>query len=227
MLFGLTNAPATFQALMNQVFKPYLCKFLLVFFYDILVYSKDASTHLEHLTLVFQLLRQHSLFANRKKCQFAKDRIEYLGHWVSEKGVEADQENIRAMLEWPIPKNVRELRGFLGLTSYYRRFVANYGAIATPLTRLTKKNSFRWTEEATQAFELLKKAMVTLPVLALADFELPFEIETDASGFGLGAVLSQNKRPIAYFSQRLFETAKERSIYERELMAIVLVVEKW
>ena len=132
MSFGLTNAPATFQALMNQVFRPYLRKFLLVFFDDILVYSKDASTHLEHLTLVFRLLRQLNLFANSKKCQFAKDRIEYLGHWVSEKGVEADQEKIRTMLEWPIPKNIRELRGFLGLTGYYRRFVANYGAIATP-----------------------------------------------------------------------------------------------
>ena len=110
MLFGLTNAPATFQALMNQVFRPYLHKFLLVFFDDILVYNKDALAHLEYLTLVFQLLRQHSLFDNRKKCQFAKDRIEYLDHWVSAKGVEADQEKIRAMLEWPIPKNVRITR---------------------------------------------------------------------------------------------------------------------
>ena len=104
MSFGLTNAPATFQALMNQVFRIYLQKFLLVFFNDILVYSKNVAAHLEHLTLVFQLLLQHSLFANQKKCQFAKDRIEYLGHWVSAKGVEADQEKIKVVLEWPIPK---------------------------------------------------------------------------------------------------------------------------
>ncbi|KAA0047602.1 ty3-gypsy retrotransposon protein [Cucumis melo var. makuwa] len=187
--------------------------------------SKDVETHLEHLTVVFHLLREHYLFANRKKCHFVKDRIEYLGHWVSAKGVKADQDKIKTMLEWPVPKNVRELRGFLGLTRYYRRFVANYGAIATPLTRLTKKNNFHWSEEATKAFETLKKAMVTLPVLALPDFQQPFEIETDASGFGLGAVLSQNKRPIAYFSQKLSESKALRHILEhRELIPRV---QKW
>ncbi|KAL0551677.1 hypothetical protein IC582_010766 [Cucumis melo] len=178
MPFGLTNAPATFQALMYQVFRPCLRKFLLVFFDDILVYSKDVEAHLEHLIV-------------------------------------------------PIPKNVRELQGFLGLTRYYHRFVAKYGVIATPLTKLTKKNNFRWSEEATKAFEQLKRAMVTLPVLALPDFQLPFEVETDASGFSLGAVLSENKRPIAYFSQKLSETAREKTVYERELTAIVLAMEKW
>ncbi|KAA0037919.1 ty3-gypsy retrotransposon protein [Cucumis melo var. makuwa] len=161
----------------------------------------DVESHLEHLTIVFTLLREYSLFANWKKCHFGRERIEYLGHWVSSNRVEADREKIRAMLEWPIPRNIKELRGFLGLTGYYHRFVANYGTLAAPLTRLAKKNSFHWTEEATSAFEQLKSAMVTL--------------------------LSQNKRPIAYFSQKLSETAKEKSVYERELMAIVLAIEKW
>ena len=108
------------------------------------MYNKDVETHLEHLKVVFQLLRQYCLFVNRKKCHFAKDCIEYLGHWVSAKGVEANQEKVKAMLEWPVPKNVRKLGGFLGLTGYYRKFVANYSAIATPLAQLTKKNNFRW-----------------------------------------------------------------------------------
>ncbi|XP_016900395.2 uncharacterized protein LOC107990885 [Cucumis melo] len=123
--------------------------------------SKDVESHLEHLTIVFTLLREYSLFANWKKCHFGRERIEYLGHWVSSNRVEADREKIRAMLEWPIPRNIKELRGFLGLTGYYHRFVANYGTLAAPLTRLAKKNSFHWTEEATSAFEQLKSAMVT------------------------------------------------------------------
>ncbi|KAA0045700.1 ty3-gypsy retrotransposon protein [Cucumis melo var. makuwa] len=133
------------------------------------------------------------------------------------------------MLEGPIPRNVRELRGFLGLTGYYRRFVANYGTIAAPLTRLTKKN-FHWTTETTFAFEQLKTAMVTLPILALPDFQQPFELETDASGFGLGAVLSQNKRLIAYFSQKLSETVKEKSKalrYTLEQRELIPGIQKW
>lgn len=134
MSFGLTNALATFQSLMNQIFRPFLIRFLLGFFYDILIYSPDMGTHIQHLGVVFNVTRDNCLFANMKKCQFMRSRIEYLGHWVSEFGVEADEEKIRAMREWPVPSNLKELRGFLGLTGYYKRFVANYGQIAFPLT---------------------------------------------------------------------------------------------
>lgn len=186
---------------MNQVFKPFLRRFVLVFFYDILVYNPDLDTHRRHLGVVFNVLSDNNLFANRKKCTFAQTRVSYIGHWVLEKGVEADNEKIRAMLQWPIPKNIRELRGFLGMTGYYRRFVLNYSNIATPLTQLTKKDAFKWIEEATLAFEHLKHAMVTLPDLALLDFSLPFVIETNASSTGLGVVLSQKQHSIAFFSQ--------------------------
>ncbi|KAA0054183.1 Transposon Ty3-G Gag-Pol polyprotein [Cucumis melo var. makuwa] len=149
----------------------------------------------------------------------------YEGHYEF-LGVEADGEKVKTMVNWPQPTNVSELRGFLGLTGYYRRFVKNYGNIAAPLTKLLQKNGFHWGDDATTTFESLKQAMISVPVLALPDFSLPFIIETDASGTGLGAVLSQNNRPIAYFSQKLSPRAQAKSIYERELMAVVMAIQK-
>ncbi|KAL0540053.1 hypothetical protein IC582_024281 [Cucumis melo] len=227
MPFGLTNAPATFQSLMNQVFKPFLRRCVLIFFDDILVYSSDITEHERHLGMVFAILRDNQLYANRKKCVFAHSQIQYLGHIISKHGVEADQDKVRSMLQWPQPQDIIGLRGFLGLTGYYRRFVKSYGEIAAPLTKLLQKNAFKWDENATLAFESLKLAMTTIPVLVLPDWSLPFMIETDASGSGLGAVLSQNGHPIAFFSQKLSPRAQSKSIYERELMAVVLSVQKW
>ncbi|KAA0045216.1 Ty3/gypsy retrotransposon protein [Cucumis melo var. makuwa] len=160
MSFGLTNAPSTFQALMNQVFKPYLRRFMLVFFDDILIYSRGMDEHVQHLEVVLGLLQDRELYVNMEKCSFARPRISYLGHFISEQGLEADPEKIRAVSDWPTPSNVREVRGFLGLTGYYRRFVKNYGAIAAPLTQLLKKGAYKWDAEAEGAFSKLKKAMM-------------------------------------------------------------------
>lgn len=225
--FRMSNAPATFQSLMIDIFRGYLRKFVLVFFDDILVYSKTPQEHMEHVRIVLDILQQHKLYANKKKCQFGTESIEYLGHVVTAKRVAADEGKIQAMKESKEPRNVKELRGFLGLTSYYQKFVQGYGDIARPMTSLLKKNQFEWGEKAGLAFQQLKNAITTVPVLALPNFGELFVIESDASGVGLGAVLMQNQRPLAYFSQALTERQRMKSVYERELMAIVFAIQKW
>nr|XP_028964667.1 uncharacterized protein LOC108169704 [Malus domestica] len=227
MPFGLTNAPATFQSLMNEIFRPYLRKFVLVFFDDILVYSDSWESHLHHLSLVFKVLQDHQLFVKRTKCDFGKSQIEYLGHVVSRQGVAADPSKLQSIQDWPLPHSVKALRGFLGLTGYYRKFILNYRKICGPLTALTKKDAFKWTDEATRAFQALKDLMVSPHVLALPDFSKPFIIETDASNNGLGAVLHQDGRPIAFTSKALGPRAQAMSTYEREMLAIVHAIKKW
>ena len=227
MPFGLTNASATFQAFMNSIFKGVLRRYVLVFFDDILIYSPSLEIHWEHLCVVLTILREHKLYTKIKKCYFCQSNLEYLGHIISKKRVAIDPKKVKAMEEWPLLSNPKELRGFLGLTSYYHRFVINYGKITAPLTRLLKKEGFEWSEEATQAVNLLKPAMKEVPILTLPDFNEPFVLETDASGTGLDAVMSQIGSPIAFFSHALTGKAQYKSVYERELMAIVMVVQKW
>ncbi|KAJ1694545.1 hypothetical protein LUZ63_011243 [Rhynchospora breviuscula] len=174
MPFGLSNAPATFQSLMNHIFKQHLRKFILVFFDDILIYSKSLNKHKQHLQMALNILRDHKLYAKLSKCEFGVERLEYLGHVISADGVATDPKKIDIMQQWPQPKNVKELRSFLGLTGYYRRFVKGYGVIAKPLSDQLRKNVFCWTEEATVAFNKLKQAMITAPVLAMSNFNQPF-----------------------------------------------------
>ncbi|GJW25283.1 ty3-gypsy retrotransposon protein [Tanacetum coccineum] len=227
MPFGLSNAPSTFQAAMNDIFRDVLRKFVLVFFDDILIYSPSRAQHYQHLRHVFDTLAQHRYYAKRSKCTFGVTEVHYLGHVISQSGVATDCEKIKAIQDWPKPSTVTGLRGFLGLTGYYRRFVSNYAHIASPLTDLLQKSKFEWNDEAQEAFDILKKAMSTLPVLALPDFSLIFDVTTDASGTGIGAVLSQKDKPIAFFSKKLSPRMRSSSTYIRELYAITEAVKKW
>ncbi|KAK2421547.1 hypothetical protein QL285_032165 [Trifolium repens] len=227
MPFGLMNASATFQATMNDIFRPFLRQFVLVFLDDILVYSKNEQDHLIHLQQVLEVLVKHCFIANKKKCSFGCSQVDYLGHIISAAGVSVDPGKVKCILEWPEPKNVKGVRGFLGLTGYYRKFVKDYGKIARPLTDLTKKDNFMWGENAREAFQKLKTVMTTSPVLALPNFEMTFEVECDAAGRGIGAVLMQNRQPIAYFSKALSENNLAKSVYEKELMALVLSIQHW
>lgn len=227
MPFGLTNAPSTFQAIMNDLFRPYLRRFILVFFDDILVYSPSMEQHKFHLEQALKLLHDNQFFAKLSKCCFGQEQVVFLGHVISSKGVSVEEEKISAVKSWPVPSTVKEVRGFLGLSGYYRRFVRNYGVIARPLTALTKKDGFLWSEEALKAFNDLKKALLSTPVLRLPDFSKPFVIECDASSDGVGAILSQQDHPVAYFSKGFSPSNRFKSAYDRELLALVLAVQKW
>ena len=167
---------------------------MLVFFDDILIYSKSWEDHLRHVDKVLQLLKEQQLYVKPSKYLFWVNEVEYLGHIVSHEGVKVDPNKIKAMMDWMIPKTLKNLRGFLGLTGYYRKIVWHYGRITTPLTTLTKKNAFSWTPEATKSFEQLKEVMCKAPVLTTPDFTKTFIVECDASRNGIGALLELNPR---------------------------------
>ncbi|GKD97579.1 transposon ty3-G gag-pol polyprotein, partial [Tanacetum coccineum] len=227
MPFGLTNAPATFQCLMNDLFRPFLRKFILVFFDDILVYSKTIDDHVEHLTVVLGILESNHLFAKQSKCCFGVSQVHYLGHLISVDGVAVEPNKVQSVLSWPTPKNSKGVRGFLGLTGYYRKFIQGFGSIAVPLHKLVGKGLFIWDEVAEAAFQTLKIALTTTPTLGLPDWSQPFTVECDASGVGIGAVLTQRGKPLAYFSAPLKGMMLSWSTYEKEMLAVVKAVRKW
>ena len=219
--FGLTNAPATFQSTMSRIFNPYIGQFVLVFLDDILVYSRSPKEHLQHLRLVFETLRNYRLFAKLKKCEFNRPELEYLGFIVGRDGLKPDPEKIQAVIDFPTPKNPTGVKSFLGLANQFRKFVCGFAAIARPLTQLTRKSTtFLWGGEEEAAFKNLKHAITIAPVLALPDFSKLFVVKADASGMGIGAVLEQEDRPLAYFSRKFNTAEANYSVGEQELLAL-------
>ena len=222
MPFGLCNAPATFERLMERVLSGLPITVALLYLDDILVPGKNFKQHTENLRIVFARLHKANLKLNPDKCCLLCKEVKYLGHIVSSSGIAPDPDKVRAVVSWPVPLNTAQVKSFVGLTSYYRRFIANFTEIAAPLLQLTQKNaSFVWSQGAAESFDRLKRAITTAPVLSYPDPSHPFVLDTDASNIGIGAVLSQGDRPIAYYSHALNGAQKNYCATRKELLAVV------
>ncbi|WVZ75692.1 hypothetical protein U9M48_023727 [Paspalum notatum var. saurae] len=221
MSFGLTNAPAFFMYLMNSVFMNELDKFVVVFIDDILVYSKNEKEHEEHLRIVLSRLREHKLYAKFSKCAFWLKEVAFLGHILSAKGVAVDPSKVEDVLNWKQPQTMTEIRSFLSLVGYYRRFIKDFSKIAKPMTALTQKNAkFAWSPKCEEAFGTLKKLLTSAPVLAQPDITKPFDVYCDASGSGLGCVLMQEGRVIAYASCQLRKHEQYAELYISRIVSL-------
>ena len=232
MPMGLTNSPATFQRMMELILRGLPWHICVVYLDDILIYSRTFSDHLLHLDEVLSRIQLAGLKLNSKKCHFARDHVVFLGHVVSRDGLQPDPRNTDKVRTWPTPRTPSEVRAFVGLCSYYRRFVRNFSQHAAPLNRLAGKNvPFEWSAECEAAFTYLRQVLTSSPVVTLPNFALPFKVYTDASKDSVGAVLSQDEegceKVIAYASQALTHTQKRWSTFDRELWAVVWAVREF
>ncbi|GKC61116.1 putative nucleotidyltransferase, ribonuclease H [Tanacetum coccineum] len=227
MPFGLTNAPAVFMDLMNR-FSTSTLIVVIVFIDDILVYSKSEEEHEQHLRIVLEILRQKKLYAKFSKCEFWLQQVAFLGHIVSADGIIMDPSKVEAITKWPRPTTVTEVRSFLGLAGYYRRFVEGFSRLALPLTQLMRKGEkFVWTDERQESFEELKRRLVSAPILTLPSGSGGFQIYSDASKKGLGCVLMQHGKVIAYASRQLKPYEVNYPTHDLELAAVVFALKIW
>jgi hypothetical protein len=236
---GLTGSPGTFMGLMNEVFKDYTDLFVLCFMDDILIYSKTEEEHLEHLEKVFEVLRKHQLYAAPSKCEFAKSELDFLGHTVTQNGLKMDSKKTEAISTWPEPKTVGELRCFIGMVIYYRQFIPGFARLMEPITKLLKgdnhdrKGRFAWTEEQQNAFDRIKKIMISDVVLRIPNPDLPFTLFFDASNeIGIGGVLTQvaedgKLHPVAFESRKLSNAELKYPTHEKEQLSFVHCLRKW
>ncbi|GBG70429.1 hypothetical protein CBR_g6557 [Chara braunii] len=222
MPFGLCNAPGTFQHAMNRIFRDYLDKFVIVYLDDILIFSRTVDEHVAHLDKVLSLLRQHKFKINGEKCEFGRTRILYLGHEISAEGLKPDDAKVASIRDWPRPQSVTEIRSFLGMTGYYRTFVKNYSIVAAPLTDLTRFDTpWEWTDKCEAAFRHLKHALTHYEVLKLPDPDKPFVVTTDASQYGIGAMLAQQEGPKLRLVEYMSKSMKlAKPTYKKELYAV-------
>ena len=228
MPFGLTNAPAAFMDLMNRVFQLYLDQFVVVFVDDILIYSQSEVEHEDHLRIVLQLLRDHQLYAKFSKCEFWLAEVGFLGHVVSASGVSVDPGKVEAVMSWERPKSVFEICSFLGLAGYYRRFIEDFSRLAAPMTRLTRKEvKFVWDDSCERAFQELKRRLTSAPILIVPERGQRYTVYSDASKDGLGCVLMQSGKVVAYGSRQLKNHEQNYPAHDMELAAVVFALKIW
>ncbi|XP_028554101.1 uncharacterized protein LOC110105612 [Dendrobium catenatum] len=227
MHFGLCNAPSTFMRMMNEILKPHLGKICIVYFDDILVYSKCWESHLKHLQTLFDILKQQRLFLNLSKCELAVREVHFLGFIIDATGVRMDPAKVAAVRDWPSPTSFFEVRSFHGMANFYRKFIRGFSVLMAPVTDCLKTKEFHWGTDQQKSFEAIKQALISAPVLSLPDFNKVFTVETDASSVGIGAVLSQEGKPVAFFSEKLSDTRQKWSAYEQELYAVIRALKQW
>jgi hypothetical protein len=229
MPFRLTNAPATFCTLMNDIFRGWLDDFVVVYIDNILIYNNSMEEHAEHLQKVFQKLRENKLYAKSEKCEFRVSKVDFLGHKITQKGLKMDDHKVKVILDWKPPRSVPALRSFLGLASYYRKFIKNFAKIATPLIKLLKKSSriYECEEACNEAFETLKGILVKASVLKLPNFDKDFEIHCDAFDFAIGGILVQDGRSVVFESKKLSETKRRWPTHEKEMWAMIHCFKTW
>ncbi len=228
LAFGLTNAPATFQYAMNNLFASQLGRYVCVYLDDILIFSKNAEEHEKHLEEVLDILEKNKFYAKLSKCDLNRSELLYLGHIVGANGIKVDPAKIAAVAEWPVPKDLTQLRSFLGLTNYFRKFIQGYASRCRPLTSLMRKGMpYAWSPECQAAFEGLKQDLTTAPVLSAPDFSKAFEVVTDSSQWSIGGVLLQEGRPLAYTSRKMIPAELNYTVTEQECLATVHAMKTW
>jgi hypothetical protein len=228
MPFGVTNAPGVFMEYMNRIFHDYLDKFVVVFIDDILIYSKSKEDHAEHLKVVLSVLKERKLFAKLSKCEFWLSEVSFLGHVISSGGISVDPTKIEVVSQWEAHKFVAEIRSFLGLASYYRKFIEGFSKLSLPLTQLTRKGqAFIWTSQCEANFQELKRRLTTAPILILPDPLETFVVYCDASLLGLGGVLMQKGQVVAYASRQLKVHERNYLTHDLELVVVVFMLKLW
>jgi hypothetical protein len=228
LIEGLTNAPATFQTVMNSILHPYIRKFVVVYIDDILIFSKSEAEHQAHVRLVLKVLKREKFYVCKAKSSLAQKEVKYLGHIVDKQGICPDPKKVEAVQTWTVLKNVHDVRSFLGLINYFQKFTEHYSETSVPLTNLTKKSHpWVWTGRCQDAFELLKQKLIEAPLLRTPNESLPYEVVMDASDLGLGGVLLQEGHPVAFKSKKLNDAELNYRTTEKEMLAVVHALCVW